>query len=382
MPAILWSSRAVFWQGSRRPLSLAATAAAVAPRPLCWRPRAAAAAASAALGRVPCCSSHESGGGGVQRHRWCGWGRGSGGSSAGSGSGEHSARAFATATSSSSADGASSSATAAAAANDDGYDPTFFGEEGLDDDGVPLPGFLRGGDAYASTDGDDADDAGGEEEEEAWDDLGGGGGDSGGGGGAVPSATAAAASSGKRSSRSSRGGGSPEPPAFTLDEETVAYWRAACAGVARPQALEQLRHIDWSLPMGTRPRPPSGGAGAAASDRAKTVPAFAEFLELRRRLPRAVILMRVGDFYECLGWDAVLAIEHCGLNAMSPEAGVPMAGCQWRQLRRTLSLLVAAGFTVVSCLCAGRRRGGACCKGRRRCRAESIVSDSALCIPT
>ena len=94
------------------------------------------------------------------------------------------------------------------------------------------------------------------------------------------------------------------------------------------------------------------------------------------------ILMRVGDFYECLGWDAVLAIEHCGLNAMSPEAGVPMAGCQWRQLRRTLSLLVAAGFTVVSCLCAGRRRGGACCKGRRRCRAESIVSDSALCIPT
>jgi hypothetical protein len=76
------------------------------------------------------------------------------------------------------------------------------------------------------------------------------------------------------------------------------------------------------------------------------VTCYDEFLAARRAYPRALVLMRIGDFYEAVGWDAVLLMEHTGIAAMSPEGGVPLAGTQHRNLRRTLSLLVRAGLTV------------------------------------
>lgn len=46
-------------------------------------------------------------------------------------------------------------------------------------------------------------------------------------------------------------------------------------------------------------------------------------------------------------------MEYCGNNAMSPEGGVPRAGCPAAggSLRRSLAQLVAAGFTVVGWAC-------------------------------
>lgn len=43
-------------------------------------------------------------------------------------------------------------------------------------------------------------------------------------------------------------------------------------------------------------------------------------------------LVRVGDFYEAFGVDAVLLVEHAGLN---PMGGKPRAGCPWRNLQVT-----------------------------------------------
>jgi hypothetical protein len=43
-----------------------------------------------------------------------------------------------------------------------------------------------------------------------------------------------------------------------------------------------------------------------------------------------VCLVRVGDFYEAFGADAVLLVEHAGLN---PMGGKPRAGCPWRNLQ-------------------------------------------------
>ena len=56
-----------------------------------------------------------------------------------------------------------------------------------------------------------------------------------------------------------------------------------------------------------------------------------------------VVLCRVGEFYETYGLDAVLLVQHCGLN---PMAGDLKAGCPLGNLRQTLDKLTAAGLSV------------------------------------
>ncbi|KAL9181559.1 hypothetical protein ACHAXT_010364 [Thalassiosira profunda] len=57
----------------------------------------------------------------------------------------------------------------------------------------------------------------------------------------------------------------------------------------------------------------------------------------------SVVLVRVGDFYETYGVDAILLVEHCGLN---PMAGKARAGCPWRNIQSTLDGLTRVGFRV------------------------------------
>jgi len=57
----------------------------------------------------------------------------------------------------------------------------------------------------------------------------------------------------------------------------------------------------------------------------------------------AILLIRVGDFYETYGIDAIMLVEHCGLN---PMAGKARAGCPWRNVQATLDGLTNVGFRV------------------------------------
>jgi hypothetical protein len=57
----------------------------------------------------------------------------------------------------------------------------------------------------------------------------------------------------------------------------------------------------------------------------------------------AIMLIRVGDFYETYGIDAIMLVEHCGLN---PMAGKARAGCPWRNVQATLDGLTNVGFRV------------------------------------
>jgi len=50
-----------------------------------------------------------------------------------------------------------------------------------------------------------------------------------------------------------------------------------------------------------------------------------------------------GDFYEAYGIDAIMLVEHCGLNAMASKA---KAGCPIRNVQQTLDCLTANGFRV------------------------------------
>ncbi len=55
----------------------------------------------------------------------------------------------------------------------------------------------------------------------------------------------------------------------------------------------------------------------------------------------------MGDFFEAFGVDAVMLVQHAGLNPMG--TGVPRAGTPLANLRRTVQDLVQAGLSV--CIC-------------------------------
>ncbi len=60
-----------------------------------------------------------------------------------------------------------------------------------------------------------------------------------------------------------------------------------------------------------------------------------------------LVLVQVGEFYETMGTDAVLLVQHAGLNPMG-QGIPPRAGCPIMNLRKTLSdLVVEAGIPTV-----------------------------------
>eukprot|EP00667_Euglena_gracilis_P000511 EG_transcript_511 len=59
--------------------------------------------------------------------------------------------------------------------------------------------------------------------------------------------------------------------------------------------------------------------------------------------PDKVLLVKVGEFYETWGLDAVLLVQHCGLNAMGGNA---RAGCPLGNVQQTVDALVEVGLMV------------------------------------
>ena len=72
-----------------------------------------------------------------------------------------------------------------------------------------------------------------------------------------------------------------------------------------------------------------------------TLVAFA--LQEKRKHPEKVLLIRVGEFYESFGLDALLLVQHAGLNPMGRKC---RAGCPVQNIQPTLDDLTAAGLTV------------------------------------
>ena len=68
---------------------------------------------------------------------------------------------------------------------------------------------------------------------------------------------------------------------------------------------------------------------------------------VKQQHPTKVILVRVGEFYETWGFDAVMMVEHCGLNPMGFR--LPRAGCPKMNIQRTLDDLTSKGLRCVVC---------------------------------
>ncbi len=89
----------------------------------------------------------------------------------------------------------------------------------------------------------------------------------------------------------------------------------------------------------------------AMSDSA-TTPMMRQYLSLKRQHPDALLLFRMGDFYELFFEDAEIAARVLGIALTSREKGpnaVPMAGFPYHALESQLRRLVEAGFRVAIC---------------------------------
>lgn len=89
-----------------------------------------------------------------------------------------------------------------------------------------------------------------------------------------------------------------------------------------------------------------------APDRTPT-PAMQRYLEVKAQHPTAILLFRMGDFYELFYEDAVTASKAVGLTLTSRDKGsanpIPMAGFPYHQLDGYLQKLVRAGFRAAIC---------------------------------
>ncbi|MDQ1592865.1 MAG: mismatch repair protein MutS [Pyrinomonadaceae bacterium] len=78
-----------------------------------------------------------------------------------------------------------------------------------------------------------------------------------------------------------------------------------------------------------------------------------QYLDIKRRHPDAILLFRIGDFYEAFDDDARLIARELGIVLTSKLMGrgvrVPLAGVPYHSLERHLATLIARGHRVAIC---------------------------------
>ncbi|PSC67590.1 mitochondrial-targeted muts 1, partial [Micractinium conductrix] len=161
----------------------------------------------------------------------------------------------------------------------------------------------------------------------------------------------------------SRAGGVTTVVADRVNKEVAEYWQQVLnTSVDKPTAPQVLGlqaalgvesgsdEGDGEDAVRNGSAAPAPSRRAAFSSRSGRPPLYTYFRGVKKQHPKSVVLVRVGEFYEAVGIDAVLLVQHAGLNPMASGAGrPPRAGCPRQNLRRTVADLVAAGLSVVVC---------------------------------
>ncbi len=83
-----------------------------------------------------------------------------------------------------------------------------------------------------------------------------------------------------------------------------------------------------------------------------TTPLMAQFIQVKAKYPDAVLLFRVGDFYETFGEDAIKSSRALGITLTSRNNGgsdIELAGFPFHSLDTYLPRLVRAGYRVAIC---------------------------------
>lgn len=92
--------------------------------------------------------------------------------------------------------------------------------------------------------------------------------------------------------------------------------------------------------------------GSTSDNTPTTTPLMAQYHQVKAKYPDAVLLFRVGDFYETFGEDAVKAARALGITLTSRNNGgidVELAGFPYHSMDLYLPRLVRAGYRVAIC---------------------------------
>eukprot|EP00887_Chlorella_sp_A99_P001624 scaffold8.g1624.t1 len=101
-----------------------------------------------------------------------------------------------------------------------------------------------------------------------------------------------------------------------IPKEVREYWEGVLECVDKATAKKLTQFLDLTQPLGLRVPEGAPGATAAGSKPRTRVPLFAFYQKEKQQHPYSVLLVRVGEFYESVGTDAVLLVQHAGLNPM------------------------------------------------------------------
>ena len=109
-----------------------------------------------------------------------------------------------------------------------------------------------------------------------------------------------------------------------------------------------------STPDSTNGKPTLHNADYKQLDRGKLSPMMQHYAQIKDQYPHALLLYRVGDFYEVFFQDACTVSEQLELVLTSIQGGkeigrVPMSGVPHHALDRYSSLLVEKGYAVAIC---------------------------------
>jgi DNA mismatch repair protein MutS len=92
--------------------------------------------------------------------------------------------------------------------------------------------------------------------------------------------------------------------------------------------------------------------GTPSTGIAPTTPLMQQYVAVKTKYPDAILLFRVGDFYETFGEDAVKASRALGITLTSRNNGgsdIELAGIPYHAIDRYLPRLVRAGYRVAIC---------------------------------
>ena len=90
----------------------------------------------------------------------------------------------------------------------------------------------------------------------------------------------------------------------------------------------------------------------SASSSVKETPLMKQYNSIKAKYPDAILLFRVGDFYETFGEDAVKTAATLGIVLTSRNNGgsdVELAGFPYHSLDLYLPKMVKAGYRVAIC---------------------------------
>ncbi|XP_068663337.1 DNA mismatch repair protein MSH1, mitochondrial isoform X1 [Aristolochia californica] len=132
-------------------------------------------------------------------------------------------------------------------------------------------------------------------------------------------------------------------PKYLTDKENhshIVWWKEKMELCRKPSSVQLVKRLVYSNLLGLDVTLKNGSLKEGTLN--------SEILQFKSRFPREVLLCRVGDFYEALGFDACILVEHAGLNPFGGlrTQSIPRAGCPVMNLRQTLDDLTRAGFSV------------------------------------